>query len=434
LSESSIITRILNKRRQVFYGWWIAITGFVINAFGVGTFFYGFSTFFNPMVAEFGWSRALMSGVFSLSRLEGGIEGPIVGWLIDRFGARRILFIGISLTGIGYVLLSFVNSALSMYLIFGLTLSLGFNLGYTHANTASVAKWFIKKRARAVSILYVGNGIGGAIFVPFIAWLILHYGWRHAAVMIGLGTLLIPLPLSLLIRSTPEEMGLKPDGESRNSPESSSYKEGGKDHNKLRMNSFDEVELSVREALRTRAFWIYSSALMLRACILSSIVVHQIPHLTDIGIPYLTASKVLGYMVLMSVPSRFIFGYLGDRFDKRKLLFLLCFLQGIGVLIFIHAKTLTLLYLFVLVYGTGYGGIFPLNIALRADLFGRKNYATLAGISMSLTTVATVSAPLVAGYLFDVTRSYTFAFYTFAAMIVLSGIVFLFVPLTTRKT
>ena len=386
------------------------------------------------MVAEFGWSRTLMSGVYSLSRLEGGIEGPIVGWLIDRFGARRILFIGIILTGIGYMLLSVVDSPLSMYLIFGLTLSLGFNLGYTHATIASVTKWFIKKRGRAVSILYTGNGIGGAIFVPLIAWLILQYGWRNAAVIIGVATLLIPLPLSFLIRSTPEEMGLTPDGEVRKPREGSSEWVEKKDQSTLSSISCDEVEFTVREALRTRAFWIYAVGLMLRACILSSIVVHQIPHLTDIGIPYLTASKVLGYMVLMSVPSRFIFGYLGDQFDKRKLLFLLCLLQGIGIIIFIHAKTLALLYLFVIVYGVGYGGVFPLTIALRADLFGRKNYATLAGISMSLTTIATVSAPVLAGYLFDVTRSYSLAFYTFGVMIVFAGIVFLFVPLTTTKT
>ncbi len=118
-------------------------------------------------------------------------------------------------------------------------------------------------------------------------------------------------------------------------------------------------------------------------------------------------------MVLMSIPGRFIFGSLGDRYNKKVLLFLLCVLQAIGILVFIHAKSIMLLYLFVIIYGTGYGGAIPLSIALRADLFGRKNYATIAGFTMMVTMIGTVSAPVLAGRLYDVTHSYNLAFYTF---------------------
>ena len=180
--------------------------------------------------------------------------------------------------------------------------------------------------------------------------------------------------------------------------------------------------------MRTRAFWVYVSSMMLRSCILSAIVVHQIPHLTDIGISYQTASTVLGLMVLMSVPGRFLFGWLGDRFNKKVLLFLLCLLQAVGIYIFINATTIQLLYLFVVVYGLGYGGVIPLMFALRADLFGRKNYATIAGISMAMATIGTVAAPIFAGYLYDVTQTYSLAFYIFMGMIILSGVLFLFIP------
>ena len=430
--NSDIISKVKARGRSVFYGWWIVWVGFIINAFGVGTFFYGFSTFFNPLMVEFGWSRTLLSGVFSMSRLEGGIEGPIVGWLTDRFGARRILILGVIFTGTGFILLKLVNSPPSLYIIF-LLVSIGFNIGYTHATGAAVAKWFIKKRSRALSFLITGNGVGGAVFVPVIAWLIIQYGWRLAAVIIGVATLVIPLPLSLLVRSTPEDMGLRPDGEPRKSRGFASDAEQGFSKTLPDNEGPKDISFTVREAMRTRAFWVYSVSMMLRACILSSIVVHQIPHLTDIGIPYQTASNVLGLMVLMSVPGRFIFGWLGDRFDKKKLLFLLCVLQGVGIFIFINADTLPLLYLFVVVYGLGYGGVIPLTIALRADLFGRKNYATIAGITMSLSVVGTVSAPLLAGYLYDVTHSYSLAFYIFIVLIVLSGVFFLMIPRPTRR-
>ena len=430
--KPGIASKLKTRSRNLFYGWRIVAAGFFINAFGVGTFFYGFSAFFNPLMMEFGWSRTLLSGVFSMSRMEGGIEGPIAGWLTDRFGARRMLFVGVCFTGIGFILLTMVNSPPSLYVLF-LIIATGFNMGYVHATGAAVAKWFIRKRSRALSFLITGNGVGGAIFVPFIAWLITQYDWRTATIIIGVGTLLIPLPMSLLIRSNPEDMGLRPDGEPARPPaftfgEQQTIKAAPPD------TDSDEVSFSVREALKTRAFWIYGGSMMLRACILSAIVVHQIPHLTDIGIPYQTASNVLGFMVLMSVPGRFIFGWLGDRFNKKKLLFLLCVLQGVGMYIFINANTLPLLYLFVVVYGLGYGGVIPLTFALRADLFGRKNYATISGLTMTISMIGTVSAPLFAGYLYDVSHSYSLAFYIFMVLIILSGVCFMMIPQPTRKT
>ena len=425
------ISRLRAQSRTTFYGWRIVAAGFLVNAFGVGTFFYGFSTFFNPLITEFGWSRTLLSGVFSLSRLEGGIEGPIAGWLTDRFGARKILLAGVVVTGVGFILLQMVDSPLSLYVIFGFV-ALGFNSGYVHANSAAVAKWFIRRRSLAFSILMTGNGVGGAIFVPVIAWLIVQYDWRVAAIAIGLATLAIALPMSLVVRSTPEEMNLRPDGEPVKPGIPNTLSDGNSREVPTDNTDPEDVSLTVREAMRSRAFWIYVASMTLRACILSAIVVHQIPHLTDIGIPYQTASNVLGFMVLMSVPGRFVFGWLGDRFEKRKLLFLLCALQGLGVFIFINASTLPLLYLFVVVYGLGYGGVIPLTFALRADLFGRRNYATIAGITTSFSMAGNVLAPVLAGYLYDTTQSYSVAFYIFLVMIVLAGVFFLMVPRTTR--
>ena len=368
-----------------------------------------------------------MSGAFSLSRLEGGLEGPIAGWLIDKFGARKMIIIGVAIAGVGFMMLWLVNSPLSLYLIFGVFLSIGYNLGYTHGTTAAVTKWFIKRRGRALSLLMSGNGIGGAIFVPLIAWLIIHFGWRWAAVIIGAATLTIPLPLSLIVRSTPEDMGLVPDGQP-SSQETLPSEKGHPSAEASASTPSEEVDFTAREALRTCAFWVYTTSMILRACVLSALVIHQIPHLTDIGIPYQTASTVLGLMILMSVPGRFFFGWLGDLFNKQVLLFLLCLLQVIGIYIFIHATTLALLYLFVVVYGLGYGGLIPLTFALRADLFGRRHYATIAGISMSLAMIGAVTAPIFAGYLYDVTQTYTLAFYTFMAMSTLAGILLLLIP------
>jgi len=178
---------------------------------------------------------------------------------------------------------------------------------------------------------------------------------------------------------------------------------------------------------RTRAFWTYGVALMLRACILSGLVVHQIPHLVDMGIDYVAAAGVLGTMVLMSIPGRLILGWIGDIFDKRYLLFAVCLIQAVGIWIFINATNLGMVYLFVVVFGLAYGGAIPLTLGLRADLFGRKIFATIGGIIVAMTSVATVAAPVVLGYLYDVSQSYQVGFYTLMVLVSLSGFVFLLV-------
>jgi len=424
----SVISRLNQKRKNVFYGWRVVAAGTFINAFGIGCFFYGWSTFFKPLENEFGWSRTAISGVSALSRLEGGIEGPIVGWLIDKIGARKMLLLAVAVTGAGFVALSRVHALWSLYVIFGL-LSFGFNMGFTFATTAAAAKWFIRKRGRALSFLTAGNGIGGAIFVPVLAWLIVLYGWRWAAIITGIAMWAIVLPTAAFgIRSTPEEMGLLPDGDSagpgKEPDQTSDPIESVASANEAALK---EVDFTWREAMKTQAFWVYAGSMFLRSSILSSLVIHQIPHLTDIGIPEIQAASILGFMVLVSIPGRLAFGWLGDKFSMKVLLFLLCLMQAAGIYIFIHASTMALLYLFVVVYGLGYGGVIPLTWAFRGDLFGRRNFATIAGIMTPLTAAGGIAGPVIAGYVFDVSGSYSVVFYAFMIMISLSGLLFLFI-------
>lgn len=419
----------MEKVKGAFYGWWVIAAATFVYFLGIGSVFYGFSVFFNPMIAEFGWSRAVTSGAYSLSRLEGGIEGPIIGPLIDKFGARKLILAGIALCGVGFIALTLVRDALSLYLIFGLLLSLGYNTGFTHATTAATANWFVKKRSRALSFLYVGGGLGGAAIVPLLALLITHFGWRTAAVVIGLVVIVFGLPMVLVIRSRPEDKGLLPDGEVLVKPGegSSGLAPGETGVQSASYAISGEVDFTLKEALRTRAFWTYAVAMMLRACILSSIVIHQIPHLVDVGITYEAASGVLGTMVLMSIPGRLLFGWLGDRFDKRRLILGTSLLQAAGILIFINVSSLWMAYLFVAVYGIGYGGALPLAPALRGQLFGRKIFATVGGISAAINAVTGVAAPVLAGYLYDISGSYSVAFYALMALILLSGFAFLLI-------
>ncbi|MFC1949951.1 MFS transporter, partial [Chloroflexota bacterium] len=232
------------------------------------------------------------------------------------------------------------------------------------------------------------------------------------------------------LRSTPEEMGLLPDGDKKSEVTETSA--GARSGNLERQSpatdySSGEINFTVRETLKTKTFWVYIAGLLFRMSVITTINIHLIPHLVDMGIEYQAASSILGYTVLLSLVGRLGFGFLGDFFDKRIGIFISCMLQAIGIWIFINASSIGMLYWYVVIYGVGYGGAFPLLHALRADLFGRKTFATIMGITGVISMLPTVAAPVLIGYLYDVTQSYTTGFYTLMAMSLVAGFLFLLV-------
>jgi len=404
------------KSGEVFYGYWILLGAFFLHALDSGLYFYGFSVFYTPIRLEYAWSAAAVAGAISFSRLEGGIEGPFVGYLIERFGARKILGIGVVLTGLGYMLMIYVNSVWTLYLVYGGVLSIGYNMGFTHSLSTLINNWFIKKRARAMSLYALAAGIGGALFVPLLSKSIQLYGWRMTAIFTGLAFWIIGIPAVLVFRNFPEDMGLLPDGETP--IEQSKISEAAVEL---------EPELTTRDALKSVTFRRLLLAESLRTFLLGSIVLHQIPHLISIGIDEVTAAGILGLMIVISIPGRLIFGLLGDRYEKRKLIAVTMILQGIGVLIFALASSIIHVYAFVIIYGITYGGCMPLLMAFRGDIFGRKKFAQMSGIMSPFKMIGNVIGPIFAGFLFDLTGNYRIAFIAFTCLAVMSGISFYFV-------
>jgi MFS family permease len=408
-----------SKLDNVYYGYWVLLGAFLLHFLDSGLYFYGFSVFYTPIREEFGWSAAVVAGAISFSRLEGGIEGPLVGYLIKRFGPRKIITIGVILTGIGYMAMIYVDSPLMLYLIYGGVLSIGYNMGFTHGLSTLITNWFIKKRTRAMGLYALAAGIGGALIVPLISKSMVLYGWRMTAILCGLAFWVVGLPASYLFRNSPEEMGLLPDGLSPGDyvdPETGESKA---------VNA--EPEISTKDALKSVTFRRLLLAESLRTFLLGSIVLHQIPHLVSIGLSADTAGGILGMMIFASIPGRVLFGFLGDRIKKNKLLAATMIIQGIGVLVLAFASSIIHVYAFVVIYGLTYGGCIPLLMAFRGDIFGRKNFAQMSGIMSPFRMIGNVVGPVLAGYLFDVTGSYKVAFVSFAALAVMSGVSFYFV-------
>ena len=404
---------IIKKLRGIFYGWWVVAASCVIFLFVGGTTFYGFTAFFNPIVAEMGWTRAQTSLAFSLRSIEGGIIRPVFGFLIDRIGARKCVFGGILVIGISFILMSRTDSLYSFYASF-LLMALGSSAALGLAQYAAVANWFKRRRSFALGVLSAGFGLSG-VMAPILVFLIHSYGWRGTMVIAGIATMAIGMPLSLLIRHRPEQYGYLPDGDKPGDktsliPASSETELGG--------GIVVRKEPSLRQSLRTRTFWLLMLFNFFTSFFLSAMTVHEMPYLISVGISEKLAALTMLGITASSLIGRLGFAWLGDIYDKRHLLAMTCALQVAGMFIFANIHSPWMIIPFLLTYGPGYGATFPLLPAIQADYFGTKSFASLRGLYALGWTISGVTAPFLAGWMYDVQGSYRLAFTIFAILCV----------------
>ena len=406
------------RLKNVYFGWYTVLAGAVIACWGYGSWYYGTSALFTPLIAEYGWTRAQLSAAFSMRSIEGGLEGPIGGMLIDKYGPRKITIISTIIGSLGLLLVLFVRDIWQFVFVWGFVVSLGFNLGLYDTVNAAVAKWFVRKRGRAIALVTIGGGLGAPVVVPVMTWIIINYGWRPALVFIALSTLVVCLPLAWfwMRDHPPEHYGLLPDGDT--------VIKGMSDGDVVE-GAYEEYEFTPKQALRTRSFWMVLIAFALSGGITAAVTMHQMPYLMDMGIDPLAAAGVLGLMATMSLPGRVVFAWVGDRWGERKSLMLGYALKTVGVLIWTVAKGLPMIMLFVVLYGIGYGGTIPVSTSLRASYFGRKAYATITGYITFFTAITNIVYPIFAGWSYDVSGSYGGAFTLIAGAQALA-IVFMF--------
>ncbi len=206
-----MLQRLTKKTRGIYYGWRIVVISAVSRFLQGGLYSNGLAVYFLPVSRDLGVSRTSLSFVFALRSLESGFDGPLMGYLVDRFGPRFMVRIGVVLAGLGFILLYFTNSYFTFLLVFIGVLALGFSAGFTHPFMAVINQWFSRRRALAMNLIHVGTEIGGALLTPLIALVVLNVWWREAALLSGVLILAVVSPLALLIRNSPESMGLSPN-------------------------------------------------------------------------------------------------------------------------------------------------------------------------------------------------------------------------------
>jgi sugar phosphate permease len=399
----------------IFYGWWILLLGAVINGIGSGIVYHGFTVFFLPLKRDLGVSSAAISLLYGAARLEGGFEGPVVGYLIDRFGFRKMIIIGSALTGLGLIFLASVESFFTFFLIYVFIVALGSNAGFFHPISTGVNKWFIRHRGLGFSVITASGSIGGMIMAPVLSFIILNYGWRSGAIFAGLLILAIAIPAALPLKASPEEAGLHPDGLAP-----------GNDRSEAQTASCpaaDEKNFIVRDALKTPQFWLLMTCISLRLMVTVALNTHFVPLLVWKGMSEATSAYLVSLYAFISIPLAIGLGWTGDRWNKARLSGL-CIVPTILAMVgMIFYQGEAILYFFPIAFAFIMGTA-PLNWALIGDFFGRGSYATLRGIMGLGYGLATFLSPIYAGWIFDRTESYNLVLITFSIILAFAAFCF----------
>jgi len=393
---------------------------FFIAFYVGGAMFYGFTAFFEPIVNEFGWSYTQVSIGISLRGVEMGILAPIIGFLVDRFGSRRLAIFGVITVGFGLIIISQTQSLIMLYAGF-LLLSLGAGGCTSVVLYTAVANWFRRNIGKALGITACGFGAGG-VMVPLIPWLIDTYDWRTALIILALGMWIFGIPLALIIRDKPEQYGYFPDGgvmpEVALSPQIEE----------------DEVEASFGEIVRGRTLWLISLAEAIRWIILTAVVVHIMPYLNSIGMPRASAALVAAAIPLISLIGRFGFGWLGDIFDKRYLMAITYCLTGMGMLALSFASVSLAIFFFLIFFALALGGGVTLRAAMLSEYFGRASFGKALGIIMGISSIGGIIGPILAGWAFDTMRTYQLIWLIFCGLTVISISVILMLRPATNSS
>jgi sugar phosphate permease len=392
------IATAVSHRTGFFFGWWVVFASAAVVFLTGGTFFYGFGALFNPIVNEFGWSRASVSFAFSLRSEVGGLAAPVVGFIVDRVGSRRLMVCGVILVAAGFVLLSRIESLWAFYGAV-IVIAIGMSATGGPVGMVAIAHWFRRRRGRALAVMTVGAGTSG-VMVLVLAGLISAVGWRDALVIMAAVQLAVCVPLAMSVRDRPEEMGLLADGApfipaADGATPQAQVTEG----------------LTVREALRTGTFWKMSIAAGLTNVGVIAIVVHQIPFFTSsVGLSETLAAASVTAMTLLSLLGRLGFGQLADTMDKRYVMAMANALCGLSLLLYASVYDGWQVLYVLPVFALGFGGSIPVRPAFQAEYFGLKAFGAIQGLAFTIATLGGLAGPVFAGWVYDETESYRLAF------------------------
>jgi len=413
--DGNLVTALYRQARGAFYGWWILGASALTNGIGGSIHWQGFTVMFLPVAESLGLSRAQTAMAFSLSRAENGIMGPFTGWLVDRYGPRPLMIGGTILVGIGYIMLSRTTSYRDFVLVYIFVISIGASTSFMQATTTALNAWFVRRRGMVMALNSAAFRVGGAFMVPLLSVVVLKWGWETAALWVGVMMIVLVAPLALFMRRSPEQYGMLPDGDIREISESGAKSVSG--------TKTGEEDWEVKEAIKTRAFYVLAAGTVLRMSVHGAIFVHLIPILVWKDASPQGAANMVGLLALVSVPLIIFLGWVSDKVSRQKILAGAYVLSGTGLILMNFVDSTVGVFLALLLFAGSEAGS-ALNWALVGDLFGRKKFATIRGILSPMYNAALFVTPVAAGWIFDKTESYEIVLLTGGGLFFAAAIVF----------
>jgi sugar phosphate permease len=404
----------VSDRPRVFYGWYMVGAATGLQFLQAALMSQAFGAYLAVLEEEQGWSKTALSGAAALQQMEVALLGPVLGWLIDRFGPKVFVRAGIVVFGSGLCLLSQVHTLGQFYGAF-VVIALGSSLCGFFPLNVSLIHWFERKRARALSAMSIGLAFGG-IAVPLVAQSLTSFGWRPTALASGLVAIAVGLPLALVIRNNPRELGEVPDGlvhEPKSASEAPEEKPTTRD-------------FTAREALRTQAFWLISLGHGFALFVVHAVAVHAITHLKQgLGYSVAQASLVISLVTLCQMGGVGLGWLIGDRFKKRLIAAACMLAHALGLLLLTYAVSLWMVIAFAVLHGAAWGLRGPMMQAMRADYFGRSAIGMILGLSFMIIVVGQVGGPIIPGIFADLTGDYRVGFTILAVLAGLGSSFFL---------
>ena len=386
---------------KIFYGWRMTAAACGIQFLLAALLIQSFGLYIATLSDDLGWSKTALSGAAALQSVEAAIIGPVLGWVVDRFGPQSMIRWGMLIFGVGLLCLSQIDTLTGFY-ISAVLMAIGTSLcGYFPLSVALV-QWFERHRARALSIMSLGLALGG-LAVPLVAWVMQHFGWRAAALGSGVVAIVVGVPLARIIRRRPQDHGEHIDGVVPTPSDTPISEETGE--------VATAHEFTAREALRTQAFWLLAIGHGLALLVVTAVNVHAITHMKEgLGYSVSEAGLVIMLMTIGQIAGVLLGAGMGDRYEKRVVAALCMVSHMVGLLLLTYATHVAELAAFAVFHGVAWGLRGPFMQAIRADYFGRNAIGMILGLSAAIIAIGQVAGPMVAGMLADLTGNYRLGF------------------------
>jgi len=411
------------QRPLLFYGWIVVAISFVTLALIYGAR-YCFSVFYVAILNEFNWPRGSTSSILSINLLVYAFFAPFAGILMDRYGPRKVFPFGGALVGLGLIACSSANTLWEFFIYFGLIVGVGISLLGTTPHNPILANWFIKRRGLAVGLAFSGVGFSFPLGI-LVQWFITNFGWRVSYILTGLMVIIIVVPINAIFqRFRPEEKGLLADAE-KNLREEDKGKEKKEIMDELIVDKeWVKTEWTLRKAIRTYRFWALFFFDFLGGLSLMTIVTHQVRFAVDVGFSEMVAASAFGLFGIANVVGH-ASGFISDRLGREETCYIGVGSAIIATIMLLKVDTISelyYLYLYSILFGFGMGLIAATSYTIFADIFYGKHLGSITGFIITSLGMGLSIGPWLAGYIYDITGTYRFAFFIAMISLFISGI------------